>query len=246
MERTCCYCGICLQWGHRLSAVETGDFSFLEQVQVQPSMGPPPFGSGNLVPNGPIPQPISPGRWATRSCMSAGNPGHPSIWEGESGAPLASVGERAWTLLFDIISLPVRTWLERLFVNPVAGAEAFDGMARRSFNRRLKWPVTSPAQRHGRAWKVRLESRLPPGRQEFLPRTPLIVRRPPFLANSRNWEVKWGDNVDNHIPEAHHSWTLTSTALITSALWPQPSPHCHPRTTPACGTALRPVGFGLR
>lgn len=65
--------------------------------------------------------------------MSVGHPGHPSLWKGESGAPLASVGEHHWILSFSIISNPVRTRLERIFTNPVTVAEVVDRMARHSF-----------------------------------------------------------------------------------------------------------------
>ena len=36
-----------LQWGHRLSAMETNMTGLIEHVRLMPSMGPPPFGDGN-------------------------------------------------------------------------------------------------------------------------------------------------------------------------------------------------------
>ena len=37
-----------LQWGHRLSAMETDGRSWPSQYTLAPSMGPPPFGDGNM------------------------------------------------------------------------------------------------------------------------------------------------------------------------------------------------------
>ena len=36
-----------LQWGHRLSAMETRRYPQTQHDDVEPSMGPPPFGDGN-------------------------------------------------------------------------------------------------------------------------------------------------------------------------------------------------------
>ena len=41
-------CSSHLQWGHRLSAMETYQFAGFFSVHIYPSMGPPPFGDGNV------------------------------------------------------------------------------------------------------------------------------------------------------------------------------------------------------
>ena len=45
--------GIRLQWGHRLSAVETRPYQRIHSLGYHASMGPPPFGSGNMTSSWP-------------------------------------------------------------------------------------------------------------------------------------------------------------------------------------------------
>ena len=54
-----------LQWGHRLSAMETRADGVLRCQICGPSMGPPPFGDGNWAANGGVIYPIDPFNGAT-------------------------------------------------------------------------------------------------------------------------------------------------------------------------------------